>query len=46
MRNLSYPTSVTGLFIALIAPSFFFAISTFHQEMLPTNQLICLAVHR
>ncbi|WP_235332221.1 spore germination protein [Paenibacillus terrae] len=21
-------------------------MSTFHQEMLPTNQLICIAVHR
>ncbi|WP_440116190.1 spore germination protein [Paenibacillus sp. QZ-Y1] len=35
-----------AFFIALLAPSFYIAISTFHQEMLPTNLLISLAAQR
>lgn len=35
-----------AFFIAMLAPSFYIAISTFHQEMLPTNLLISLAAQR
>ncbi|ULL14044.1 spore germination protein [Paenibacillus sp. H1-7] len=35
-----------SFFIALLAPSFYIAITTFHQEMLPTNLLINLAAQR
>jgi len=35
-----------GFFIALLAPSFYIAITTFHQEMLPTQLLITLAAQR
>ncbi|MCW3795732.1 spore germination protein [Paenibacillus sp. LS1] len=35
-----------SFFIALLAPSFYIAITTFHQEMLPTNLLISLAAQR
>jgi len=35
-----------AFFIALLAPSFYIAITTFHQEMLPTNLLISLAAQR
>ncbi|WP_312474091.1 spore germination protein [Neobacillus sp.] len=35
-----------GLFIALLAPSLYIAITTFHQEMLPTQLLISLAAQR
>ncbi|MBU5355965.1 spore germination protein [Paenibacillus silvae] len=35
-----------SFFIAMLAPSFYIAISTFHQEMLPTNLLISLAAQR
>ncbi|UOF89434.1 spore germination protein [Fodinisporobacter ferrooxydans] len=34
------------LFIALLLPSIYVAISTFHQEMLPTNLLISVAAAR
>lgn len=36
----------TGLFISLLAPSLYIAITTFHQEMLPTQLLISLASQR
>lgn len=35
-----------GLFIALLGPSLYVAITTFHQEMLPTPLLINLAAQR
>jgi spore germination protein KA len=35
-----------GLFISLLAPSLYIAITTFHQEMLPTQLLISLASQR
>lgn len=35
-----------AFFIALLAPAFYIAVSTFHQEMLPTNLLISLAAQR
>ncbi|MGZ4162484.1 MAG: spore germination protein [Tumebacillaceae bacterium] len=35
-----------SFFIALLAPSLYIAISTFHQEMLPTSLLISLAAQR
>lgn len=35
-----------GLFIALLGPSLYIAITTFHQEMLPTQLLISLAAQR
>ncbi|WP_256218562.1 spore germination protein [Bacillus sp. MUM 116] len=35
-----------GFFIALLGPSFYIAITTFHQEMLPTQLLITLAAQR
>ncbi|MEI7026508.1 spore germination protein [Paenibacillus sp. y28] len=35
-----------GLAIALLAPSMYIAITTFHQEMLPTMLLISLAAQR
>lgn len=35
-----------SLFIALLAPSLYIAITTFHQEMLPTQLLIGLAAQR
>ncbi|UNK16848.1 spore germination protein [Paenibacillus sp. N3/727] len=35
-----------GAFIALLAPSLYIAITTFHQEMLPTSLLIGLAAQR
>ncbi|MGO4274248.1 spore germination protein, partial [Paenibacillus sp. TAF58] len=35
-----------GFLIALLAPSFYVAITTFHQEMLPTQLLISLAAQR
>nr|WP_229263587.1 spore germination protein [Cohnella cholangitidis] len=39
MRYLSF-------FIAMLAPSIYIALSTFHQEMLPTSLLINLAAQR
>ncbi|MEK4229317.1 spore germination protein [Solibacillus sp. FSL H8-0538] len=36
----------TGIGIALLGPSFYVAITTFHQEMLPTSMLISLASQR
>lgn len=42
LRILRY----VGFFIALLAPSFYIAITTFHQEMLPTQLLITLAAQR
>ncbi|MDN3019657.1 spore germination protein [Paenibacillus sp. BSR1-1] len=42
LRFLRY----VGFFIALLAPSFYIAITTFHQEMLPTQLLITLAAQR
>ncbi|CAM3278009.1 spore germination protein [Paenibacillus lupini] len=35
-----------GIFIALLGPSLYIAITTFHQEMLPTPLLISLAAQR
>ncbi|WP_019912774.1 spore germination protein [Paenibacillus sp. HW567] len=35
-----------AFFIALLAPAFYIAVTTFHQEMLPTNLLISLAAQR
>ncbi|WP_338555697.1 spore germination protein [Paenibacillus sp. KS-LC4] len=35
-----------SFFIAMLAPSFYIAITTFHQEMLPTSLLINLAAQR
>ncbi|MDQ0858850.1 spore germination protein [Bacillus sp. V2I10] len=35
-----------SLFIALLGPSLYIAITTFHQEMLPTGLLISLAAQR
>ncbi|WP_336776867.1 spore germination protein [Paenibacillus sp. MMO-58] len=35
-----------GIFIALLGPSLYIAITTFHQEMLPTPLLIGLAAQR
>lgn len=35
-----------GFFTALLAPSLYVAITTFHQEMLPTQLLISLAAQR
>ncbi|MCM3628678.1 spore germination protein [Paenibacillus glycanilyticus] len=35
-----------GIFIALLGPSLYIAITTFHQEMLPTQLLIGLAAQR
>lgn len=35
-----------SFFLALLAPSFYIAITTFHQEMLPTSLLISLATQR
>ncbi|WP_442951527.1 spore germination protein [Paenibacillus sp. GYB004] len=35
-----------GFFTALLAPSLYIAITTFHQEMLPTQLLISLAAQR
>lgn len=35
-----------GFFLALLGPSFYIAITTFHQEMLPTSLLINLASQR
>ncbi|MHA6480524.1 spore germination protein [Paenibacillus sp. strain BS8-2] len=35
-----------GVFLALLGPSLFVAITTFHQEMLPTQLLISLAAQR
>ncbi|WP_235885468.1 spore germination protein [Paenibacillus cymbidii] len=37
---------VIGIFIALLGPSLYIAITTFHQEMLPTQLLISLAAQR
>lgn len=37
---------VIGFFIALLGPSLYIAITTFHQEMLPTPLLINLAAQR
>ncbi len=42
LRFLRY----VGFFIALLAPSLYIAITTFHQEMLPTLLLISLAAQR
>ncbi|MED4207362.1 spore germination protein [Neobacillus mesonae] len=42
LRFLRY----VGFFIALLAPSLYIAITTFHQEMLPTLLLITLASQR
>ncbi|WP_223820901.1 spore germination protein [Bacillus sp. S3] len=42
LRILRY----VGFIIALLAPSFYIAITTFHQEMLPTLLLITLAAQR
>ncbi|MHA0857161.1 spore germination protein [Paenibacillus sp. CMAA1364] len=35
-----------SIFIALLGPSFYLAITTFHQEMLPTQLIISLAAQR
>lgn len=35
-----------GIFIALLGPSLYIAITTYHQEMLPTSLLISLAQQR
>lgn len=35
-----------AFFITMLAPSFYIAITTFHQEMLPTNLLISVAAQR
>lgn len=35
-----------SFFITMLAPSFYIAISTFHQEMLPTRLLISIAAQR
>ncbi|MHA7966370.1 spore germination protein [Paenibacillus sp. CAU 1782] len=35
-----------AFFITMLAPSFYIAISTFHQEMLPTRLLISIAAQR
>lgn len=35
-----------SIFISLLGPSFYIAITTFHQEMLPTELLISLAAQR
>lgn len=35
-----------GLFLALLSPSLYIAITTFHQEMIPTTLLINLAAQR
>lgn len=37
---------VVSFFLALLAPSLYIAITTFHQEMLPTSLLISLAAQR
>ncbi|MFD1955046.1 spore germination protein [Paenibacillus thailandensis] len=37
---------IFGIFIGLLGPSLYIAISTFHQEMLPTPLLISLAAQR
>lgn len=37
---------LTCFFIALLLPSFYIAVTTFHQEMLPTPLLISLAAQR
>ncbi|TNJ62906.1 spore germination protein [Paenibacillus hemerocallicola] len=37
---------VLSFFLALLAPSFYIAITTYHQEMLPTSLLISLAAQR
>lgn len=37
---------VVAFFLALLAPSLYIAVSTHHQEMLPTNLLISLAAQR
>nr|WP_227793667.1 spore germination protein [Paenibacillus guangzhouensis] len=42
VRMLRY----VGFFIALLGPSLYVAITTFHQEMLPTQLLIGLAAQR
>ncbi|WP_068504952.1 spore germination protein [Paenibacillus kribbensis] len=42
LRMLRY----LACFIALLAPAFYIAMSTFHQEMIPTNLLISLAAQR
>ncbi|WP_240041075.1 spore germination protein [Paenibacillus ginsengarvi] len=35
-----------AFFIALLAPSFYIAVTTYHQEMIPTSLLISLAAQR
>lgn len=35
-----------GLFISMLAPALYIAITTFHQEMIPTPMLISLAAQR
>jgi len=42
LRALRY----LALFISLLAPALYIAITTFHQEMLPTSLLISLAAQR
>lgn len=37
---------VFSLFVSLLGPSLYIALSTYHQEMLPTNLLISLAAQR
>ncbi|TMU88361.1 spore germination protein [Bacillus sp. BHET2] len=37
---------VFSLFMSLLGPSLYIALSTFHQEMMPTNLLISLAAQR
>ncbi|MCA1062791.1 spore germination protein [Rossellomorea sp. AcN35-11] len=37
---------VFSLFVSLLGPSLYIALSSFHQEMLPTNLLISLAAQR
>ncbi|WNR44143.1 spore germination protein [Paenibacillus roseipurpureus] len=42
LRLLRY----TALIIALLAPATYIAVTTFHQEMIPTTLLINIAAHR
>lgn len=37
---------MSSFFVALLLPSFYIALTTFHQEMLPTTLLISLAAQR
>lgn len=46
ISNLIRILRYVGLFISLLAPSLYIAITTFHQELLPTALLINLAAQR